>query len=89
MPAGAGQLGPVGLGHAESVAQGGYASLKVELGRLCQVRLLAKVVKAEERGAALHLGLHHRRGADLWRQKKRLRRSYGWPQHQRDNWVTS
>lgn len=65
VPAGAGQLGPVGLGHAEGVAQGGYAGLQVELGRLRQVSLLAKVVKAEERGAALHLGLHHGRGGDL------------------------
>lgn len=70
MAAGAGLLGPVGLGHAEGVAQGGYAGLQVELGRLRQVRLLAKVVKAEERGAALHLGLHHGGRGYLWRQKE-------------------
>lgn len=70
MPAGAGLLGPVGLGHAEGVAQGGYAGLQVELGRLCQVSLLAKVVKAEERGATLHLGLHHGGRGDLWWQRK-------------------
>lgn len=32
VPAGAGLLGPVGLGHAEGVAQGRYAGLKVKLG---------------------------------------------------------
>lgn len=70
MPAGAGLLGSVGLGHAEGVAQGRYAGLQIELGGLSQVGLLAKVVEAEKRGAALHLGLHHRGRADLWRQNK-------------------
>lgn len=65
MSAGSGLLGSVRLGDAEGVAQGRYAGLQVELGGLCQVRLLTKVVEVEQRGAALHLGLHQRGRSDL------------------------
>lgn len=63
-------LGSVGLSDAEGVPQGRYAGLQVELGGLRQVRLLAKVVQAEERGTALHLGLHQGRRGDLHRQQE-------------------
>lgn len=63
--AGAGLLGPVRLGDAEGVAQGRYAGLQVELGGLCQVRLLAKVVEVKQRRASLHLSLHQGRRSDL------------------------
>lgn len=65
MSAGAGLLSPVRLGDAEGVAQGGYAGLQVQLGGLCQVGLLAKVVQVKQRGAALHLSLHQGRRSDL------------------------
>lgn len=65
MPAGSGLLGPVGLGDAEGVAQGGDARLQVELGGLGQVRLLAEVVEVKERRASFHLRLHQRGGSDL------------------------
>lgn len=70
MSAGAGLLGSVRLGDTEGVAQGGYASLQVELGGLRQVRLLTKVVEVKQRGAALHLSLHHGRRSDLHPEKQ-------------------
>lgn len=69
--AGAGLLRSVGLSDAEGVTQRRYAGLQVELRRLRQVGLLSKVVQVKERGPALHLSLHQRRGSDLHADRKR------------------
>lgn len=63
--AGAGLFCSVGLSDAEGVTQGRYAGLQVELGRLCQVGLLSKVVQVKERGTTFHLSLHQCRRSDL------------------------
>ena len=59
MTAGQGLLGTERWAHAEHITQRWETCLQVQLGRLCQVGVLAVVVEAEESATALDLGLHH------------------------------
>lgn len=74
MSAGARLLCPVGLCNAEGVSQGRYAGLQVELRRLGQVCLLAKVVEIEEGGPTLHLSLHQGGRSDLQTDQQQRQR---------------